>query len=267
MADFLGDDFGEPVPPTDQQTVEEDPAAAFLAQQENEIAGLESEAFGNIGETTQQTTEYADTNGYADDFLQQDASEQNQDVGDDLFNAPSSYDGGNAVLENGGDDVSDMDPSQAYAAIAAADARIQQLRAEPEKIIQWREEHNRMLEEKDQDEEQKQQEWRDAAKKELEDWERNRLEQLEKTKANNRIANDAFIKSLSDEKNSIGYTTAEKEFVAERDENRPGSEWERVSKLCDFNPKSSKGTKDVSRMRSTLLHLKQHNLAKPMSAK
>lgn len=63
------------------------------------------------------------------------------------------------------------------------------------------------------------------------------------------------------------YRTAEKEFIAERDENRPGSEWERVSKLCDFNPKSSKGTKDVSRMRSTLLQLKQHNSVKPVVAK
>lgn len=246
MADFLGDDFGE-VPPTDQQTTEVDPAAAFLAQQENEIAGLESEAFGNIGDSTQQTTDYADTNGYAEDFLQDNTEQSQETGGDDLFNVPTTYDGGDAVLENGSEEVSEMDPSQAYAAIAAADARIQQLRAEPEKIVQWREEHNKMLEEKDQNEQLKQQEWRDAARKELDDWERNRLEQLEKTKANNR--------------------TAEKEFVAERDENRPGSEWERVAKLCDFNPKSSKSTKDVSRMRSTLLQLKQHNLVKPMSAK
>jgi len=27
----------------------------------------------------------------------------------------------------------------------------------------------------------------------------------------------------------------------------PGTEWERIAKLCDFNPKSAKNTKDVSR--------------------
>lgn len=51
--------------------------------------------------------------------------------------------------------------------------------------------------------------------------------------------------------------TAEEQFVKDRDQNAAGSEWERVSKLCDFNPKVSKGNKDVGRMRSTLLHLKQ----------
>lgn len=41
-----------------------------------------------------------------------------------------------------------MDPSQAYAAIAAADARLDQLRSEPEKIRQWREENTKLLAEK-----------------------------------------------------------------------------------------------------------------------
>ncbi len=37
----------------------------------------------------------------------------------------------------------------------------------------------------------------------------------------------------------------------------PGTEWERVAKLCDFNPKTAKNTKDVGRMRSVILQLKQ----------
>lgn len=70
-------------------------------------------------------------------------------IADDLFNAPADDD----LFGGGGDDstadvIDEMDPSQAYAAIAAADARIQQLKAEPPKIAQWREEHNRMLQEK-----------------------------------------------------------------------------------------------------------------------
>lgn len=55
-----------------------------------------------------------------------------------------------------------------------------------------------------------------------------------------------------------GNRKAEEQFVKERDQTNPGSEWERVSKLCDFNPKVAKGNKDVSRMRSSLLHLKQN---------
>ena len=38
---------------------------------------------------------------------------------------------------------------------------------------------------------------------------------------------------------------------------RPGTEWERVNKLVDFNTKTSKNTKDMSRMRSIMLQLKQ----------
>jgi len=45
--------------------------------------------------------------------------------------------------------------------------------------------------------------------------------------------------------------------VQERDEKKPGGEWERVCRQCDFNPKGSRNTKDVSRMRSILLQLKQ----------
>merc|ERR1719225_1408694 len=37
----------------------------------------------------------------------------------------------------------------------------------------------------------------------------------------------------------------------------PGQEWERVSKHCDFSAKAPGHTKDVSRMRSILLQLKQ----------
>ena len=48
--------------------------------------------------------------------------------------------------------------------------------------------------------------------------------------------------------------------MEERDEDIPGHEWERVARLCDFNPKNSKATKDVSRMRSIFLQLKQHPL-------
>ena len=43
---------------------------------------------------------------------------------------------------------------------------------------------------------------------------------------------------------------------------KPGNEWTKVARLCDFNPKVNKNTKDVSRMRSILLRLKQEPLVR-----
>ncbi|XP_057333195.1 clathrin light chain isoform X3 [Microplitis mediator] len=115
------------------------------------------------------------------------------------------------------------------------------VKEEPEKIKKWREEQAARLEEKDAEEEKKKEEWKIAAKKELEEWYKHHAETTSKTKATNR----------GNAKN------AEKQFVAEAGEVEPGTEWERIAKLCDFNPKSSRISKDVSRMRSIILQLKQ----------
>jgi len=55
----------------------------------------------------------------------------------------------------------------------------------------------------------------------------------------------------------VGCRENEDAFVQQRDERKPGGEWERVCRLCDFNPKSSRNAKDITRMRSILLQLKQ----------
>ncbi|CAH1394377.1 unnamed protein product [Nezara viridula] len=110
-------------------------------------------------------------------------------------------------------------------------------REEPEKIKKWREQQKLLLEEKDKNEEIKKEEWRAAAKKELEEWYKHHEELITKTKSANR--------------------NAEKQFVADTGAIEPGTEWERIAKLCDFNPKSSRTSKDVSRMRSIILQLKQ----------
>lgn len=49
----------------------------------------------------------------------------------------------------------------------------------------------------------------------------------------------------------------EEASMKDREESIAGQEWEKICRLCDFNPKHSKNTKDVSRMRSILLQLKQ----------
>ncbi|XP_012871432.1 PREDICTED: clathrin light chain B [Dipodomys ordii] len=58
------------------------------------------------------------------------------------------------------------------------------------------------------------------------------------------------------------HRASEEAFVKESKEETPGTEWEKVAQLCDFNPKSSKQCKDVSRLRSVLMSLKQTPLSR-----
>ncbi|KAM8909138.1 clathrin light chain B isoform 3-T3 [Spinachia spinachia] len=214
---------------------EEDPAAAFLAQQESEIAGIESEAQG-LGAVEaaggEQTSPPQPT--------------------------PSNYDGFEDELAAvNGDMYQDSNgPTDNYAAIAQVDTQ----RQEPESLRKWREEQKTRLEALDLASKAAEAEWRDKAKKELEDWHVHQSEQMEKNKVNNRIADKAFYKQPNSD--VIGFVASEEDFVAESNGESPGTEWERVARLCDFNPKTNKQAKDVSRMRSVLISLKQTPLVR-----
>ncbi|KAK3523105.1 hypothetical protein QTP86_015152 [Hemibagrus guttatus] len=129
-------------------------------------------------------------------------------------------------------------PSDVYAAISSAD----RMQAEPESLRKWREEQLGRLEALDENSRKQEAEWKENAKQELEEWNARQEEQLAKTKVNNRAAEEAIR--------------------SEADDSSPGTEWERVARLCDFNPKSSKQAKDVSRMRSVLISLKQTPLVR-----
>ncbi|XP_064135242.1 clathrin light chain B isoform X2 [Loxodonta africana] len=129
-------------------------------------------------------------------------------------------------------------PVDSYAAIAQAD----RLTQEPESIRKWREEQKKRLQELDAASKVMEQEWREKAKKDLEEWNQRQSEQVEKNKINNRASEEAFVKESKEE--------------------TPGTEWEKVAQLCDFNPKSSKQCKDVSRLRSVLMSLKQTPLSR-----
>ncbi|XP_069828901.1 clathrin light chain B isoform X2 [Dendropsophus ebraccatus] len=128
--------------------------------------------------------------------------------------------------------------SDGYAAIAHAD----RLTQEPESLRKWREEQKVRLEELDAAAKVTEQEWREKAKKDLEEWYQRQSEQIEKNKVTNRASDEALVSETKDEET--------------------GSEWERVARLCDFNPKSSKQSKDVSRLRSVLISLKQTPLSR-----
>ncbi|NWU83951.1 CLCA protein, partial [Onychorhynchus coronatus] len=191
---------------------EEDPAAAFLAQQETEMAGIENDEGYGILE-----------NGEVPEALQ-----GSEGLGDDAVDGVVN---GDVSQETNG-------PTNCYAAISQAD----RLQSEPESIRKWREEQKERLEQLDANSRKQEAEWKEKAIKELEEWYARQDEKLEKTKASNRAAEEAFVND------------AEDVF--------PGTEWERVAQLCDFNPKSSKQAKDVSRMRSVLISLKQAPLVR-----
>ncbi|XP_038651543.1 clathrin light chain B-like isoform X2 [Scyliorhinus canicula] len=196
-------------------SAEEDPAAAFLAQQESEIAGIENDEGFSIldgGEVPQALQPHSNDAGGG---FEEELAAVNGEV----------YQESNC-------------PNDSYAAIARAD----RLSQEPESIRKWREEQITRLEDLDAASRKAELEWKEKAKKELEEWYVRQNEQLEKIKMNNRAAQDAFVQISNDD--------------------RPGTEWDRVASLCDFNPKTNKQSKDLSRMRSVLMSLKQSPLVR-----
>ncbi|XP_034398666.1 clathrin light chain B isoform X2 [Cyclopterus lumpus] len=202
---------------------EEDPAAAFLAQQESEIAGIENDGdgFGALEEADGERTSPPEPTPEPEP-------------------TPSSYDGfeDEPATVNGDMFQESNGPTDNYAAIAQVDIQ----RQEPESLRKWREEQMTRLEVLDLASKAAEAEWREKAKKELEDWHVHQNEQMEKNKVNNRAT--------------------EEDFLEEGNSDSPGSEWERVAHLCDFNPKTNKQAKDVSRMRSVLISLKQTPLVR-----
>uniref|UniRef100_G3U1R1 Clathrin light chain n=1 Tax=Loxodonta africana TaxID=9785 RepID=G3U1R1_LOXAF len=213
------------------EAAEEDPAAAFLAQQESEIAGIENdEGFG------------APAGGQAAAQPGPASGAGSEDMGTTV--------NGDMFQEANG-------PVDSYAAIAQAD----RLTQEPESIRKWREEQKKRLQELDAASKVMEQEWREKAKKDDDGRFASRgLEEAESTKATSGIADKAFYQQP--DADIIGYVASEEAFVKESKEETPGTEWEKVAQLCDFNPKSSKQCKDVSRLRSVLMSLKQTPLSR-----
>lgn len=204
---------------------EVDPAAEFLAREQDQLAGLEDDL---AAVTVSAVPDAAGLGG--------------GDSGDLFGSTPAAADApvlvnGTADLESfemlGGDEVA---PASTTPIRSVTPTPI--VREEPEKIKLWREEQLKRMEEKDKLEEEAKEELRLKAKAELEEWYKQHEEQVAKTRQTNR--------------------SAEKELVAETSAIEPGTEWERISKLCDFNPKTAKSTRDISRMRSIILQVKQN---------
>jgi len=234
--DSFDDAFGEdsPAPPTSAEKPsngnglledESDPAAEFLAREQSNFAGLEDEipavGAGDTETVTNGNGDVSNGNGMADDFgIGGDSNGLGLDLDDDFIS-------GSAARPD-----SPMNGTGYQQNIFVQ-------REEPEKIRIWREDQKRRLEVKDAEEEESKDKLKDAAKKELDDWYKNYDEQISKTRNTNR--------------------NAEQEGAAASDASptEGGKDWERIANLCDFNPKASKQQKDISRMRSLILQLKQ----------
>lgn len=217
---------------------EADPAAEFLAREQDQLAGLEDDISGVPPPANNATPPQQDDFIAAGQTDQLGSFEMIDNVGGDMAPPHITYDDYDAGKEQRRDSASDGPESGEMNGEVTHPAPP---REEPAKIKKWREEQMKRLELKDEEEEKKKDELRIAAKKELEEWYKHHEEQIAKNKAANREA----------------AKNAEKDLVAEADVVEPGTEWERIAKLCDFNPKASKHSKDVSRMRSIILQLKQ----------
>merc|ERR1711911_11057 len=219
---FKMDAFGEEF----SGVPEVDPAAEFLAREHDQLAGLEAEILPEVESHTAQQDDFL-TDAF--DANPNPINTQEESVGADAFG--SSLDNGFGESQEFNQAVPEPEPVQP----AAPNYSLP--REEPEKILKWREEQKLRLEQKDEEEEKKKKEMKEQASKELEEWYSQHKETIEKTRLSNR--------------------NAEKELASQSAEVEPGQEWERIAKLCDFNPKASRNNKDVTRMRSIILQLKQ----------
>merc|ERR1711970_1101605 len=199
-----------------------DPAAEFLAKEQEEL--------GEIGEDLglappQEISAFKEENDFTSNDLQPEATYSGLE---EFEAAPvSAMDGGNFLVQD-------------TEGISSGMSNMNIAREEPEFLKKWKVEQEERLKKKDKDEEVMKEKLRLQARQELEDWYTRYEAQLEKTKSTNREAESDFVAEVG------GMNHIE-----------PGSEWERVSKHCDFSAKAPGHTKDVSRMRSILLQLKQ----------
>jgi len=122
--------------------------------------------------------------------------------------------------------------------------------AEPDSLRKWKQEQEEQIAVRDAEAETKRLEWKAEAAKELETWHAKQQEVLANNKAANREAQAEFLKDTQEEKPGVTMTTAR------------GAQWEKICKLCDFNPKNNRNEKDTARMRSIFLQLKQSPLVR-----
>jgi len=158
MADF--DSFAS----ADVDVNDKDLVADFLSREQNTLAELGDDEFGGFGGGSNAQSQFADPFGAeGQEYGNVSSSQDNYDP----FSGQTS--------EYGQTEDHSSDP---YNQIKQIDRQ----RAEPEKLRIWREEQVEMLQKKDAESERKKAEWRDIARRELEEWYKHRNEQVDKAK-------------------------------------------------------------------------------------
>eukprot|EP00127_Corallochytrium_limacisporum_P001621 Clim_evm18s70 gene=Clim_evmTU18s70 len=246
-----GDDFGGfgDAPPSGDAGAADDDFAAFEGGDTSAGAQGASDPFaagatqddgfgefdsGNAGGEAQPA---AATNGGFDDFGGEASADFGGDASADFGGDASADFGGDTT--NGAADYGAADFSSAAPPMQNGGAdygAVNQMIEEPESLRKVREQREHEIAERDADEEIKVQELKSEAMQALEDFYKKYQQQIEKNRENNRKSEQAF--------------------VDDRDAQVPGKEWEKIVRMVDFNPKTSKVTKDTSRMRNIFLKLK-----------
>merc|ERR1712150_21375 len=173
----------------------------------------------------------------AAEFLAKEQAELG-DIGEDLGLSPAASQPAPEITDND-NFLNEGEASE----LSSGMSKMYVAKEEPEFMRKWKEEQKERLEKKDLEETAAMEDLKVKAKQELEDWYKRYETQIEKTKNCNR---EEETKYEGNEMNHI----------------EPGSEWERVAKHCDFSAKAPGHTKDVSRLRSIMLQLKQNQTVK-----
>ncbi|CAF1487922.1 unnamed protein product [Adineta ricciae] len=182
----------------------------------------------------------------AAEFIQREQLELGDITGQENSNSFMTQLSNNALLTNGNySATANQDVSASPTPSSGSQYQALSELNEPETIRKWREEFAARIEKKDTEEEVKRKEMREQAKKELEEFHKQRVEQLERTKGQNRTNNRAFEDDLLN--NGKSSSTS----------NGKVSDWDKITSLCEFNPKTNRSQKDLTRYRSVLLQLKQ----------
>lgn len=132
-------------------------------------------------------------------------------------------------------------PASQYEALSQLNEQMN----EPEKTRRWKEEFAARISKKDTDEEVKRKEMREQAKKELDDFYKQRTEQVQRRIEENRLSNQTLENDLA--LNAVPTNVSNEKSI----------DWEKITSFCEFNPKNNRSQKDLTRYRSVLLQLKQ----------
>lgn len=134
---------------------------------------------------------------------------------------------------------------------------------EPENMIQWRKDKEKLLEEQDAAENRRKEEMADLARSQYETWFENYNSVVEKTRKANRESNDQFMKVDSIERKKIGFIDSGATILMKKESEEELSVWECVAKLCDLSPNNRSIKSDVNRMRQLMLQLKAQKFPRP----